>query len=139
MFKLRHPIVDLAIICSDFQQSLHFYRDLLGCEQVLDIQIPAETAIGANLAPTAFRQVRLKAGQTLIKLVEIRSPPPARSLDFQSGVRWLTFIVEDLPGTVSALKAKGVKFCAEPVSAPDAKHVVCAEAPDGILVELVEP
>lgn len=138
MFHLKNPVVDIAVICSDFEYSLRFYRDLLGFEPVLDIQIPASTAVGAHLAPTAFRQVRLKAGQTLIKLVEVPSPPPPRTLDFQAGVRWLTFIIEDVPGTVRALKAKGVKFCADPVSAPDAKHVVCAEGPDGILIELVQ-
>jgi len=39
---------------------------------------------------------------------------------------------------VERLKASGVEFFAEPVSAPDAKHVVCAKGPDGILIELVE-
>ena len=75
MFELNHPVIDVAIICSDFDASLNFYRDLLGLQPVLDIDIPAETARGANLAPDGFRQVRLKAGQTLIKLVEVASPP----------------------------------------------------------------
>ncbi len=138
MFRLKHPIIDVAIICSDFEESLHFYRDLLGLEVALDIDIPASTAVAANLAPTGFRQVRLKAGNTLIKLVEAADPPPGRTLDFQAGVRWLTFLIESVPGTVKALTAKGVKFSSEPVSAPDAKHVVCAEAPDGILIEFVQ-
>ena len=32
MLKLTHPIIDIAIVCSDFEKSLHFYRDLLGLE-----------------------------------------------------------------------------------------------------------
>ena len=138
MFALEHPTIDIGIVCSNFEESLHFYRDLLGMEIALDIQIPRETATGARLAPAAFRQVRLKAGNTLIKLMEIESPPAARSSDFQAGVRWLTFIIHDVPETVAALKAKGVQFMAEPVSAPDAKHVVCAKGPDGMLIELVQ-
>ena len=138
VFTMRHPIVDVAIICSDFEQSLHFYRDLLGLEVALDIDIPESTAAGACLAPTAFRQIRLRAGQTLIKLVEIRSPPPPRTIEFQAGVRWLTFIIENVPDTVAQLTAKGVTFLSAPVSAPDAKHVVCAEGPDGILIEFVQ-
>jgi hypothetical protein len=37
-----------------------------------------------------------------------------------------------------ALKAKGVEFMSDPVSAPDAKHVVCAKGPDGMLIEFVQ-
>lgn len=138
MLPLKHPVVDLAIICSDFEESVRFYRDLLGLEVALDIEIPEETATGARLAPGGFRQLRLRAGETLIKLVEIETPPPPRTLEFQAGVRWLTFIVDDVPGTVRRLSKKGVRFVSEPVAAPDARHVVCAEAPDGLLIEFVE-
>ena len=138
MFRLTHPAIDIAIVCSDFKQSLHFYRDLLGLEEVLDIDIPASTATGAGLAPSGFRQVRLRAGPTRIKLMQIDPPPEPRSDAFQAGVRWLTFIVDDVPGTVANLAARGVEFLADPVAAPDAKHVVCAEGPDGVLIEFVE-
>ena len=131
MLPLKHPVVDVAVICSDFEESVRFYRDLLGLEVALDIEIPEATATGACLAPRGFRQLRLRAGETLIKLVEIESPPEPRAPDFQAGVRWLTFIIDDVPGTVARLSAKGVKFVSEPVSAPDARFVVCAEAPDG--------
>ncbi len=138
MFKLKHPVIDIGIVCSNFAESLHFYRDMLGLAVALDIQIPAGTAKGACLAPEGFRQIRLRAGDTLIKLMEIDSAPKQRTFDFQAGVRWLTFIVEDVPSTVAALKRRGVRFMSEPVSAPDAKHVVCAEGPDGMLIEFVQ-
>ena len=54
------------------------------------------------------------------------------------GERRLTLIVEDVLKTVMALKAKGVEFMSDPVSAPDAKHVVCAKGPDGMLIEFVQ-
>ena len=138
MFTMKHPVIDIGIVCSNFDESFHFYHDLLGLEIALDIQIPESVAVGACLAPRAFRQVRLTAGDTLIKLMEIESPPPERSIEFQAGVRWLTFIVEDVPMTVESLIDKGVEFLAESVSAPDAKHVVCAKGPDGMLIEFVQ-
>ena len=58
--------------------------------------------------------------------------------DFQAGVRWLTFIVDAVPGLVEQLRARGVEFMAESISAPDAKHVICAKGPDGMLIELVQ-
>ena len=72
--------------------------------------------------------------------MDIESPPPTPAAEFAAGVRWvkkLTFFVEDIQGTVEALKQNGVEFLSEPIGAPDAVGVACAKDPDGILVELV--
>lgn len=138
MLELKHANVDVGIVCSDFDASLQFYRDTLGFQEVLEIHIPEEIASTAGLAPRSFRQIRLRAGQTLIKLMEIESPPPPRNFDFQAGVRWLTFFVDDVPGTVKKLRTRGVEFISAPVSPPDAVYIACAKGPDGMLIELVQ-
>lgn len=136
--KLTHPTVDIAIVCSHFQESLRFYHELLGFEIVQDLRIPDEVATGAGLAPRGFRHVRVRAGHTLIKLMEIAPPPARRSDQFAAGVRWLTLFVEDVRQTYDQLRAAGVKFLAAPVAAPDAAGVVCAVDPDGLLIEFVQ-
>ena len=138
MIEMKNAAVDLGIVCSDFEESLRFYRDALGFEVVQEIEIPEEVARGACLAPSGFRQARLRAGSTLIKLMEIESPPAPRSFDFQAGVRWLTFVVEDVPSLAAGLRSKGIEFLGDPVAAPDAKYVLCAKGPDGMLIELVQ-
>ena len=138
MLKLSHPTVDIAITCSNFEKSLDFYHNKLGFEIVLDLEIPENLAQNIGLAPSGFRQVRLKAGRTLIKLMDIESPPSTPSDQFSAGVRWLTFFVEDIDESVKNLKQNGVEFLSEPISAPDAAGVVCAKDPDGILIELVQ-
>ena len=138
MLKLSHPTVDIAITCSNFEKSLDFYHNKLGFEIVLDLEIPENLAQNIGLAPSGFRQVRLKAGNTLIKLMDIESPPSTPSDQFSAGVRWLTFFVEDIDESVKNLKQNGVEFLSEPISAPDAAGVVCAKDPDGILIELVQ-
>ena len=139
LFTLKQSVIDLGIVCSDFEKSLHFYRDLLGLKVVHEIQVDRNLAKETGLAPRKFRQVRLKAGDTLLKLMEIESPPKERSYEFRAGVRWLTFFVADVPACVARLKAAGVEFMsAEPLSASDAAHVICAKAPDGMLIEFVQ-
>ena len=138
MLNLSHATVDIAITCSNFAASLDFYHNKLGFEIVLDLEIPDDLARDVGLAPTGFRQVRLKAGNTLIKLMDIESPPPAPTDEFSAGVRWLTFFVDDIQQTVKDLKQSGVEFLSEPISAPDAVGVACAPDPDGILIELVQ-
>ena len=138
MLNLSHLTIDIAITCSDFEASLDFYHNKLGLEIVLALEIPDNLARGVGLAPTGFRQVRLKAGNTLIKLMDIESPPPTPADGFSAGVRWLTFFVENIQETVETLKQNGVEFLSDPISAPDAVGVACAKDPDGILVELVQ-
>lgn len=138
MLNLSHPIIDIAITCSNFEASLDFYHNKLGLEIVMDLEIPSDLATDVGLAPTGFRQVRLKAGNTLIKLMDIQNPPPTPSDEFSAGVRWLTFIVEDIQNVIDSLEQKGVEFISEPISAPDAVGVACTKDPDGILIELVQ-
>ena len=47
----------------------------------------------------------------------------------------MTNFVEDIQQTVNDLEQKGITFLLPPVSAPDAAGVVCAQDPDGILIE----
>ena len=138
MLHLTRKIVDIAITCSDFEKSLAFYRDILGLEVVMEIEIDGDLPVKSGLAPRPFRQTRLQAGETLIKLMQIESPPATTSKDFKAGVRWLTFFVEDLDATYRELVDKGAEFLAAPLSAPDAAGVACALDPDGVLIELVQ-
>ena len=34
MLNMKHPTVDLGLVCSDFDAAYHFYHDLLGMEVV---------------------------------------------------------------------------------------------------------
>ncbi len=138
LLKLTHPTIDIAIVCSNFKESLHFYHHCLGLKIVMELDIPDEVAVEAKLAPEGFRQVRLQAGNTLIKLMDIESPPSLISNQFKPGVRWLTFFVENIHQTVIDLEKKGITFLSSPVSAPDAAGVVCARDPDDILIEFVQ-
>lgn len=144
MVKVERPNIDVGLVCSDFEASLHFYRDILGLEIFAEVLVPSEAAVRFGLAPRGFRHVRLKAGDTLIKLMEIESPPPRRTEEFAAGIRWLTFIVNDIDATYTELKAKGARFLSEPgasdkvVGEDPVAGVVCAVDPDGLLIEFVQ-
>ncbi len=137
MLKMTRPIVDIAITCSNFNESLRFYHELLGFEIVTEVDTSHELAKDIGLAPRGFHQVRLKAGNTLIKLMDIESPPPPADHGFDTGLGWFTILIEDIAETVKELKQKGVELVADPVDAPEAV-VACVKAPDGILIEFVQ-
>jgi glyoxylase I family protein len=135
--QLSDAIVDVAIVCSDFETSLDFYVRKLGFPIAADLQIPQNLAVPSGLAPSAFRHVRVRAGAALIKLMEIEGPPQPPPNDFRAGVRWLTFRVTDLADTVAMLQEHGVTLLSAPLRGL-AGSFVCAQAPDGVILEFVE-
>jgi catechol 2,3-dioxygenase-like lactoylglutathione lyase family enzyme len=134
---LTDGVVDVAIVCSDFDGAVEFYTVLLGLPVAEDIQIPPSLAVPSGLAPSGFRHLRLRAGKTLLKLMEISPAPGPATHEFRAGIRWLTLRVEDLAATVGRLEAQGVKFMSPPIRGL-AGYFACAEAPDGVILEFVE-
>ena len=64
VMKLSSPGIDLGIVVSDLDQSLHFYRGLLGLHHE-----------GSNPVPGGGTMHRLWAAESMIKLVAPESPP----------------------------------------------------------------
>lgn len=134
---LETSAVDVAIVCSDFEASLDFYNRVLDLPIHEEIGIPDRLAVPSGLAPSSFRHVRLRAGVSLIKLMQISPAPAERGREFAAGVRWLTLQVSDLEGTINRLESRGVKFLSVPIRGL-AGFFACAEAPDGLILEFVE-
>lgn len=137
LFSAGHT-VDIAIVCSDFEESYDFYARRLALPLHEDLIIPASLAVAAGLAPTGFRHVRLRAGSTLIKLMEIDPAPAPRVDGFHAGIRWLTLRVDNLTETVALLSRRGVPFLSGPLEGL-AGWLACAQAPDGVILEFVQP
>lgn len=136
-FLTEATTIDIAIVCSDFEASLDFYTRVLELPIHEEVEIPERLAVPSGLAPGAFRHVRLRAGSSLIKLMQITPSPAERGRDFAAGVRWLTFQVTNLEDTVARLEARGVTFLSPPIRGL-AGYFACAEAPDGLILEFVE-
>ena len=127
MLKLTHSTIDIAIVCSNFKESLQFDQHCLGLEIVMELEIPAEVARGAKLAPEGFRQVRLQAGNTLIKLMDIAFPLVSVSNQLNPGVRRLTFFDT----------ANGQRSGTEKVNISVTTSIYVQD-PDSILIEFVQ-
>jgi len=137
LFELAEPRIDVAIVCADFDVSLDFYHRRLGLEIAHDLQIDTDRAVPSGLAPGPFRHVRLRAGDALIKLMQIDPPPVTDQGGFHAGVRWLTFFVRDLDDTIRHLSERSVPFLSKPIRGL-AGWFVCAQAPDGVILEFVQ-
>ncbi len=119
----------VAIICSDYEKSKHFYVDILG------FSIIQETFRAARNS----YKLDLKVGsQDVIELFSFPAPPPRPSNPEACGLRHLAFEVDAVDESVSYLKSKGVEV--EPIRIDEitGKRFTFFKDPDGLPLEIYE-
>ncbi len=119
----------IAIICSDYDRSKHFYVELLG------FPILQETYREARDSYKLALQV---GEQAQIELFSFPHPPDRPNNPEACGLRHLAFKVEDLDATVADLSGKGIEI--EPIRLDEltGKRFTFFKDPDGLPLELYE-
>jgi catechol 2,3-dioxygenase-like lactoylglutathione lyase family enzyme len=138
----------VGITVKDLDASIRFYHDVLGLPIVTE---PSPWFDGPELGPAvgvpgaALRQVCLRLGDTILELLEYRSPPSETTGPLPSndvGASHVAFLVDDVEATMAGFEAKGITFFG-PVNIVDEgvlagwRWVYFAD-PDGYPLELVE-
>jgi len=119
----------IAIICSDYQRSKHFYTEVLGLEIIREVYREARKSYKLDLALN---------GHYVIELFSFPEPPARVSRPEAVGLRHVAFEVADITGVVEALKAKGVET--EPIRIDEStgRRFTFFEDPDQLPIELYE-
>lgn len=141
MKNIRH----FGIVVADMENSLKFYRDLLGLKIKIDAleEGPFIDAI-SGIKDIKVRTVKMTAdeGNTLVELLCYESHKRERRENNEIpniGASHPAFTVENLDYEYKRLREKGVKFNCLPQISPDGKaKVAFCQDPDGVLIELVE-
>lgn len=118
----------IAIICSDYGRSKHFYTEVLGLPVLHEVYREERASWKCDL----------DAGNAQIELFSFPSPPPRASRPEACGLRHLAFTVADLDAEVARLEGHGIAV--EPVRIDpytDRKFTFFAD-PDGLPLELYE-
>jgi len=119
----------IAVICSDYERSKHFYTQVLGFEIEQEIYRKERDSFKLDLS--------LK-GQYMIELFSFPNPPERLSRPEGTGLRHLAFEVDDLQSSIDELAKKGVE--SEPVRIDDMTHkkFTFFFDPDDLPIELYE-
>lgn len=119
----------IAIICSDYQRSKHFYTEVLGLEIIREVYREARKSYKLDLALN---------GHYVIELFSFPEPPARVSRPEAVGLRHVAFEVADITEMVEALKAKGVET--EPIRIDEStgRRFTFFEDPDQLPIELYE-
>lgn len=111
---------------SDMDQTIRFYRDVLGLEVLERHTSPR----GSHLAFLAVPNSEA--------LIELCSFPPSGPVKVQEDLVHLAFEVENLDDTIAQLTATGVKITDGPTRSSSGSRFLFIDAPDGYEIELVE-
>ena len=123
--KVHH----IAIICSDYQRSLHFYTHVLGMRVLAEHYREERLSYKTDLA---------LGNDYVIELFSFPSPPSRLTHPEATGLRHLAFEVEHFDESVSELDALGIHH--EPMRTDEytGKRFLFFQDPDGLPIELYE-
>lgn len=126
MLKGVHHI---AIICSNYPQSKHFYTQVLGLQIIQEVYRAERQSYKLDLA---------LEGQYIIELFSFPEPPKRPSRPEACGLRHLAFSVTNLDAVVAQLAQHQVQT--EPIRMDEftQKRFTFLADPDGLPIELYE-
>ena len=138
--QIRHT----GLVVADLGQALHFWCDLLGftvTRQMEESGAHIDAMMGLkNVLVTTSKLTAPDGG--MVELLYFHSHPDRSrwsGTPYSTGFTHLALTVNSMEETYQRLSASGVRFKAAPQRSPDgAVKVIYCEAPDGVLLELVE-
>ena len=125
---------------SDIEHSLEFYRDYLGMEIILDLDI-TDDRIGRviGIPDAKCRIVHLELGGTKLELFQYSNPVGeniAKNIrQCDRGLIHIGFEVNDIHTHIEELRKRGIEFLGEPVEFRPGVWVVYFRGPDGEVCE----
>lgn len=139
----------LNLVVRDLAAQTAFYRDVLGCQVLLERELSGEWVSALLGRPAIMDCVILQppGGGPRIELLTYREPVPVeganQSLPQTIGLRHLAFAVDDMDEMVARLHNAGIEFFAPPVTVPfpvngGRKRIVYFLDPEGVMCELAE-
>ena len=137
----------VGITVSDIDQSVEFYKDVLGLTLDSTTEMDREFISNVVGVPgTKLKGAYLSAGDLVLELFQYVEPTGGKQKaslrQFDTGHYHLAFQVDDLDDAYAKLTAKGVKFSEEPQYVPDGPDkglgAIYFWDPDGVALEFIQ-
>jgi len=128
MLKINR-VHHIAIICSDYEKSKHFYGEILGLKIVREVYREARQSYKLDLEV---------GNQYQIELFSFPDPPMRPSRPEAAGLRHLAFEVDDVEAAIAEVNQHGV--ITEPIRMDEftGKRFTFLADPDGLPIEFYE-
>jgi glyoxylase I family protein len=125
---MLEAIHHVALICSDYERSKHFYSHILGIPIIREVW----------RAERRSWKCDLRLGSAQIELFSFPDPPPRPSLPEACGLRHLAFRVGTLEPVIARMERFGISL--EPIRIDEhtQRRFTFFSDPDGLPLELYE-
>lgn len=119
----------IAIICSDYQKSKHFYTEVLGFQIQQEVYRKERDSYKLDLSLN---------GVYVIELFSFPSPKPRLTKPEATGLRHIAFVVENIQETIIHLQSFGIVL--EPIRIDEftGKQFTFFRDPDDLPIELYQ-
>ena len=132
-----------GIIVKNMEESLYFYKDILGLEVVQNYSDGTDyinKITGITNADVHMIKLKAKDG-TIVEILEYRNHPTElmEQQIYNAGACHIAFQVKDANQTYNILKDKGITIISQPILSSEgiAKVFFCLD-PNNVRIELVE-
>ncbi|MGG3733891.1 VOC family protein [Heyndrickxia coagulans] len=119
----------IAIICSDYAKSKHFYVDCLGLEPVREVYRKEHDSYKLDLSVGSVYQ---------IELFSFPDPPARPTFPEAAGLRHLAFETDDVEADKKRLEEMGIQVEEIRIDPLTEKKFTFFQDPDGLPIELYE-
>ncbi|MGG3963098.1 SMU1112c/YaeR family gloxylase I-like metalloprotein [Heyndrickxia faecalis] len=119
----------IAIICSDYAKSKHFYVDCLGLEPVREVYREERDSYKLDLSVGGVYQ---------IELFSFPNPPARPTFPEAAGLRHLAFETDDVEADKKRLEEMGIQVEDIRIDPLTEKKFTFFQDPDGLPIELYE-
>jgi glyoxylase I family protein len=128
MLQINH-IHHVAIICSDYQKSKHFYTEIMGFEIIREVYRAERQSYKLDLSVN---------GKYQIELFSFPNPPARTSCPEACGLRHLAFEVDSVSLTRHNLISQNINCETIRIDEFTDKAFFFTEDPDGLPIEFYE-
>ena len=119
----------IAIICSDYQKSKHFYTEILELKVIKEVYRSDQNSYKLDLSV---------GGSYQIELFSFPDPPQRVNRPEACGLRHLAFEVDDIETVVDTLKSKGIEVEEIRMDENTGKRFTFFPDPDSLPIEIYE-
>jgi len=139
-------IIQMGIVAYDFDETLNFYKNVIGMTEMSKFSVPAAFSKNSGLANgipfnVTVLQLNQNTESSIIKIMSFKNKPKIKKNDFIQngfGVRYITIHFKSLKSVKENLKKNHIKFLGQtPISMGNGNGFILIKDPNGIFIELI--